>query len=103
MSALLEELKKATLVGVGGSTLAIEKTQEQIDKLVEKGKLSVDEGKELTSRLVKRKKSDVESTTYNREELESLLIEMNVAHRKDIDELEARVRELENRLDKKEA
>lgn len=103
MSVVLEELRKAALVGVGGSALALEKSQETIDRLVEKGKLSVDEGKELTNRLIQRKKNEAQEVGYDREELEALLIEMNVAQRKDIDELEARVRELEDRLDKKEA
>lgn len=103
MSVLLEELRKVALVGVGGSALALEKSQEIVDELVEKGKLSVDEGKALTSRLVQRHKKDGDGEGYDREELEALLIEMNVAQRKDIDELEERVRELENRLDKQEA
>jgi len=39
---LVNEIKKALLIGVGGTALAVEKSMEQIDRLVAKGKLSVE-------------------------------------------------------------
>jgi len=96
---MLNELKKAALVGVGGTALAVEKTVDQIDQLVDKGKLSVNEGKQLTRELVKRSDENKKITDQDREQLEAMLIDMNVAQRKDIEELENKVDQLEEKLD----
>jgi len=96
---MLNELKKAALVGVGGTALAVEKTVDQIDQLVDKGKLSVNEGKQLTRELVKRSDKNENITDQDREQLEAMLIDMNVAQRKDIEELENKVDRLEEKLD----
>lgn len=95
---LVNEIKKALLIGVGGTALAVEKSMEQIDRLVAKGKLSVEEGKALTSELI-RNKNQQSVDLEEKERLETLLLEMNVAQRQDIDDLEAKVQELERKLE----
>ncbi|WP_225743418.1 phasin family protein [Marinilactibacillus sp. Marseille-P9653] len=95
---LVDDIKKALLIGVGGTALAVEKSMEQIDRLVAKGKLSVEEGKTLTSELIQKKNQDT-TDTEEKERLEALLLSMNVAQRKDIDDLEAKVQELEKKLE----
>lgn len=95
---LVDDLKKALLIGVGGTALAVEKSMEQIDRLVAKGKLSVEEGKNLTSELIQKKNQQTDDLE-EKERLEALLLEMNVAQRKDIDDLETKVQELEKKLE----
>lgn len=95
---LVDDLKKALLIGVGGTALAVEKSMEQIDRLVAKGRLSVEEGKNLTSELI-QKKNQQTNDLEEKERLEALLLEMNVAQRKDIDDLETKVQELEKKLE----
>ncbi|MEC6748485.1 hypothetical protein VXN63_07990 [Marinilactibacillus sp. XAAS-LB27] len=95
---LVDDIKKALLIGVGGTALAVEKSMEQIDRLVAKGKLSVEEGKTLTSELIQKKNQDT-TDSEEKERLEALLLSMNVAQRKDIDDLEAKVQELEKKLE----
>ncbi|WP_080145469.1 phasin family protein [Marinilactibacillus piezotolerans] len=95
---LVNEIKKALLIGVGGTALAVEKSMEQIDRLVAKGKLSVEEGKALTSELI-RNKNQQSVDLEEKERLETLLLELNVAQRQDIDDLEAKVQELERKLE----
>jgi len=93
---MIEDIKKALLIGVGTTAIALEKAVEQVDKLVSRGKLTVAEGKKLTEELVQRKNKDI--SAEERETLEALLLEMNVAQRQDIDDLELKVRELERKL-----
>lgn len=93
---MIEDIKKALLIGVGTTAIAVEKAVEQVDKLVSRGKLTVAEGKKLTEELVQRKNKDI--SAEERETLEALLLEMNVAQRQDIDDLELKVRELERKL-----
>ncbi|MCD8506454.1 MAG: hypothetical protein LRY37_05345 [Alkalibacterium thalassium] len=84
------------LVGVGSTAIALEKAVEQVDKLVSRGKLTVAEGKKLTEELIQRKNKEV--SLEEKETLEAILLEMNVAQRKDIEDLEAKVEELERKL-----
>lgn len=93
---MIEDIKKALLVGVGSTAIAFDKAVEQVDKLVSRGKLTVAEGKKLTEELIKRKNSEV--SLEEKETLEAILLEMNVAQRKDIEDLEAKVEELERKM-----
>ncbi|SDK67121.1 phasin family protein [Alkalibacterium thalassium] len=93
---MMDDIKKALLVGVGSTAIALEKAVEQVDKLVSRGKLTVAEGKKLTEELIQRKNKEV--SLEERETLEAILLEMNVAQRKDIEDLEAKVEELERKL-----
>ena len=97
---MLEQLKKIAMIGIGGTALAVDKVTEQVDELVAQGKLTVDEGKKLTEELIQNRKRD--RTDEDREEIEAILLDMNLAQRQDIESLEARVRELEDELQKKE-
>lgn len=54
-------LKKLFLAAVGGTALTYEKSVDIMDQMIEKGKMSVSEGKELTEdlkRTLKREHSD---------------------------------------------
>lgn len=94
---MFEQLKKLAMIGIGGTALAVEKVAEYVDDLVKQGKLTVDEGKKLTEELIRNKEKEV--TEKGREEIEGILLEMNIAQRKDIDVLEARIEDLEKQLD----
>ncbi|GEK88335.1 Polyhydroxyalkanoate synthesis regulator phasin [Alkalibacterium putridalgicola] len=96
---MLEDIKKALLIGVGSTAIAAEKAVEQVDKLVSRGKLTVSEGKKLTEELLQKKNNTL--TSEDKETLEAVLLEMNVAQRQDIDDLEEKVKELERKLDNK--
>ncbi|WP_028273964.1 phasin family protein [Atopococcus tabaci] len=92
---MLEEIRKLMLAGIGGAAMTVDKTQDMIDRLVARGKLTVDEGKKLSEELIQRTKTgEMEEDPLSREELQTLLIEMNVAQRKDIEDLERKVDEL---------
>ena len=94
---MFEQLKKLAMIGIGGTALAVEKVSEYVDDLVKQGKLTVDEGKKLTEELIRSKEKEV--TEKGREEIEAILLEMNIAQRKDIDVLESRIEDLERQLD----
>ena len=45
MTTLTEDLKKLILAGIGAAAVTAEKSKEMIDQLVEKGELTVEQGK----------------------------------------------------------
>ena len=55
----MEELKKILLAGIGLTSMTLEKADAFVKELVEKGRLTVDEGKELQSELKRRSEDEV--------------------------------------------
>jgi polyhydroxyalkanoate synthesis regulator phasin len=97
---MFEQLRRLAMIGIGGTALAVDKVAEYVDELVAQGKLTVDEGKKLTEELIRNKKKD--TTDEEREEIEEILLDMNLAQRKDIEALENRIIQLESDLQKAE-
>lgn len=95
---MFEQLRKLVMIGIGGTALAVDKVSEYVDELVAQGKLSVEEGKKLTEELIQNKKKD--TSDEDREEIEAILLDMNLAQRKDIEALETRIIQLETELQK---
>lgn len=98
---MFEQLKNLAMIGIGGTAIAVEKLSDMINEMVAQGKLTVEEGKKLTEELIQNKKKD--TTKEDREEIEAILLDMNLAQRKDIVDLEQRIAELEKDLDEAQA
>lgn len=94
----MEEMKKLLLSTIGAAAISIEKADVMLQELIEKGKLSVKEGKELREELLRKKKEN-ESAPVKKEELHEILETMNYAGQRELGALEERVRKLEERLD----
>jgi polyhydroxyalkanoate synthesis regulator phasin len=77
---MLNELKSLFLAGVGSAAYTYEKAAKLIEEMVEKGKITVDEGKELSESLKKNittKKDQIKP--LNKEELFTILNNLNFA------------------------
>lgn len=82
MEGLGENVKKLLLAGVGAAATTVEKSKEILDDLVEKGELTVEQGKALNEELKHNIKKTVEENVKNAEkadpveELDELLEKM---------------------------
>ena len=82
MEGLGEDVKKLLLAGVGAAATTVEKSKEILDDLVEKGELTVEQGKALNEELKHNIKKTVEENVKNTEkadpveELDELLEKM---------------------------
>lgn len=82
MEGLGENVKKLLLAGVGAAATTVEKSKEILDDLVEKGELTVEQGKALNEELKHNIKKTVEESVKNTEkadpveELDELLEKM---------------------------
>lgn len=82
MEGLGENVKKLLLAGVGAAATTVEKSKEILDDLVEKGELTVEQGKALNEELKHNIKKTVEENAKNTEkadpveELDKLLEKM---------------------------
>lgn len=93
---MLEELKKLGLIGIGGTAIALDKVSEKVDELVEKGKLSVNEGKELTEELIRESKATAKKEGADTKE--KIVEELGLARKEEVEALAARVAALEEQL-----
>ena len=90
----MEELKKLLLTTVGAAAISIEKVDTTITDLIEKGKMSVKEGKELREELI-RKKKEAEEEAVTKSELNKIIDSLNLAGKRDLELLEERVKKIE--------
>lgn len=95
---MLNELKNIMLAGIGAAATTYEKSSKVIDEMVIKGKLTVDEGKELSEELkrtLKDKEEKKVDSTLTKDDMKELLNEMNFVSKKDLEDLSARLANLE--------
>lgn len=88
-------LEKLFLAAVGTTTLTYEKAQETVNELIEKGKLTVEEGRDLTKDL--KKKFEVKSQGEEESRYEELAAEL-LKLRQQVNELQGQVEHLNNHL-----
>lgn len=96
---MVDELKKVLLAGLGSAAYTYEKASKVIDDLVEKGKITLDEGKDLSSEL---KRNIVEKgekfKPLTKQDVADIFKECNFATKDDISKLENRITELEQKI-----
>ncbi|NCC78573.1 MAG: hypothetical protein EOM07_03130 [Clostridia bacterium] len=93
----MEELKKLLLTAVGAAAISVEKIDSTVTELIEKGKLSVKEGKELREELVRRKKES-EEDLVKKEDLNGIIDSLNLVSKRELELLEERVAKLEEQM-----
>ena len=96
---MFDLIKKTILTGVGLAAMTKDKVEELAKELSEKGKLSEKEGKDLLNELLKKSgeaKKDLEKSIEG--VLSKTLEKLNIATKKDIDELTAKIRDLEEKV-----
>lgn len=95
---LKDDFKDIILAGLGAAAYTYEKAEKSIDDMVNKGKLTVNEGKELSEELKRNIKSKEEKyKPITKEDLASLLKDLNLATKDDLKNIETRLTALENK------
>ena len=96
---MLELMRQILLAGLGAGVITKEKAKEAVSELVEQGRLTVEEAERLVERLVESGGQQWEDTRTDFRQLLSRAAETaTVARRSDLDELGARLRNVEQRL-----
>jgi len=102
-----DELKSIFLAGIGSAAYTYEKATNLVDGLVDKGKLTVNEGKELSeelkrnlkdkSQILKNKTDDIKPLT--KQDVKELLNEMNFVSKDELTELKQSIVDLEKKVE----
>ena len=102
---MMDEIKKVLLFGVGAVASTYEKATEVVDDLVKKGKITIDEGKELgeeLKRTFKEKTKENENFSSGANKKIGNIESNNYVLRDEYEVLKARVYKLEKLVNKEE-
>lgn len=97
---MFDELKNILLAGIGSAAYTYEKANKLIDNMVEKGKLTIDEGKDLSQELkrtiaTKTKDTSEKNKPLTKEDIKELLSQMDFATKLDLEQMKDRIAKLE--------
>lgn len=103
---MVGEIKNILLAGIGSAAYTYEKATKLVDEFVQKGKLTVEEGKELSEELkrtIKDKTVDIKDKAESykpltKEDMIALLKSMDFASKSDLNQLNERLQKLEEKL-----
>ena len=96
---MIDALKKAFLAGIGATAATREKVEEALNQLVEKGKISADEAKDATEKILDEGRKEYESS---RKELEKFFNDLahkgNLVTQEQLDSVKKRLTAIERKL-----
>jgi len=96
---MVNQLKNALLAGLGSAAYTYEKASKVIDEMVVKGKLTLEEGKELSQELKKNITEKGEKIRpVTRDDITDILKSTNFATKDEITDIKNRLAKLEEKL-----
>jgi polyhydroxyalkanoate synthesis regulator phasin len=100
---MFDFIKKAIFIGAGLASLTAEKIEEAVKEIVNKGDLTEKQGKELVQEL-KEKSAKARKELGERIDkmISDTLQKLNIPTRKEVEELKARIEQLEKAAEKRE-
>ena len=92
-------IERTFLVGVGAAAFTKDRVQELVEEFVRRGELSSEEGRDMVDRLVARSRDQARSAMKKADaSLHGTLRDLGLSTRREVEDLETRVRQLEHRL-----
>jgi polyhydroxyalkanoate synthesis regulator phasin len=92
-------IERTFLFGVGAAALTKERVEGLVDEFVHRGQLTGDEGRELATKLFAKSKAEAESAMKKADvSLQGTYRELGLATRRELEEVDFRLRQLEHRL-----
>jgi polyhydroxyalkanoate synthesis regulator phasin len=92
-------IERTFLVGVGAAAFTKDRVQELVEEFVRRGELSGDEGRDMVDRLLARSREEARSVVKKADSsLQGALHDLGLVTRRELEDLETRVRLVEHRL-----
>lgn len=97
-------IERVFLLGVGAAALTKDRVQELVEELVRRGQLSGEEGREVADRLVARSREEARAAAKRADSsLQGAYREIGLVTRREVEDIEFRLRQLEHRVQLLEA
>ncbi|MGE4273206.1 MAG: phasin family protein [Desulfitobacterium sp.] len=88
-------IQKGIYIGLGLAMMSKEQVEKIVEELVEKGEVPVSESKNLVSDIInKGEKQQQVLETKLREKIKEMLVELNIASKDDLAQLEERIKKI---------
>jgi len=101
LCTMLDTLKKTLLAGIGATVVTAEMLEKSLNDLVEKGKISKDEAKELAGKIVDDSKQEYEEARKTIDGwFEEMIEKAGLVRKSKLDSMNKRMDELEAELQK---
>ncbi|MET3873251.1 phasin family protein [Puniceicoccus vermicola] len=98
MLGMFDLVKKAMFAGVGAAVITKDKVEKNLQEMVDKGKMTADEAKDLSSKIIEAGEKETEQARNEATRLfTDMLNRAQVVTQDQIESLEKRVRDLEGR------
>jgi polyhydroxyalkanoate synthesis regulator phasin len=92
-------IERTFLIGVGAAAFTKDRVQELVEEFVKRGELSSDEGREMVDRLVARSRDEARTAMRRADSsFQGALRDFGLTTRREFDDLDLRVRQLEHRV-----
>jgi polyhydroxyalkanoate synthesis regulator phasin len=92
-------IERTFLIGVGAAAFTKDRVQELVEEFVKRGELSSEEGRDLVDSLVARSRDEARSAMKRADSsLQGALRDFGIITRRELEDLETRVRQLEHRV-----
>jgi len=91
-------LKKIFLAGIGSLALTYDKAKDLVEDMVERGKITVEQGKKLNEelkRVVEDNKSNAQNISEVENNIKNYINSLNLATKEDLETLSNRIEKLE--------
>lgn len=99
VSGMRDIIERTLLVGLGAASITIDRLQAVADDFVKRGQLSKEEGKQLVEDLAARSKDEAKSALRTADSgLQSAYRELGLSTKREVEDLEFRMRQLEHRI-----
>ncbi|EPY2274579.1 phasin family protein [Clostridium sporogenes] len=101
---MINEFKNILLAGIGSAAYTYEKASNLVDEMVQKGKITVNEGKELSEELKrtidenKKCKNSSEEKQLTKEDIISIFNELNFVNKNDLNDINDKIKSLEAKI-----
>ena len=96
---MIETIKKTLLAGLGATVITAERVEQAMGDLIEKGKLSAEEARDVANKVVEQGKEEWENSRQDMAAtFDKFLRDANLVTRDALEELSKRIDELEERL-----
>jgi len=96
---MIDLFKKGFFTGMGLIIITAEEVEKRVNSLVEKGKLSAEEGENLIREFIKKSEDQqVETHEWISKSIKSAMESLDIAGKEQVENLEARISSLEDRV-----
>jgi polyhydroxyalkanoate synthesis regulator phasin len=97
---LFEAVRKVLLAGVGVVALTVEAVEDLIEKLVERGELTEDEGRKLVQDIFERRKKDAKKAEEEvNKRVDELMARFDIPTKAEFENLSAQISDVSKKVD----